>query len=179
MATNQFDNYQLEPDTLADNWVFSGDEVHGKRGPNAKISNPHYYMVGTRNSGDYTKTVFGSPSGGINPHTTSSGQASWMNDGWGGHGVDWAQFNYNPYGGRGDGLNVNFRVKNDWLKITGMGGIGVPTDDVMDQDEVAASGMVAYRNYPTEGYSSFGKTTGGASPDKRWAWKGNTWVPAS
>ena len=60
-----------------------------------------------------------------------------------------------------------------------MGGIDVKTRDVTDAKEIEASGMVAYRNYPTEGYNSFGKTTGGASPDKRWTWKGNTWVPAA
>ncbi len=172
MATNQFDNYQLEPDTLAENWVFSDDEVHMNRGPNSKLSNPNHYMVGGRNTADITRTTFGSSSPNINPQRE-------INDGWLGHGVDWAEFNYNPMGGRYDSLNPNFRVLNDWLKITGMGGIDVPTDDVMDQDEVNASGMVAYRNYPSEGYSSFGKAIGGASPDKRWAWKGNTWVPAS
>ena len=177
MATNQFDNYQLDPNTLGDDWVFSGDEVHGRRSPNAKISNPNYYMVGGRRSADRTRTTLGSPSGNINPIPTASG-ASWVNDGWLGHGVDWAQFNYNPYGRDGVGTqqNPNFRVLNDWLQITGMGGIDVPTDDVMDKDEVSADNMVAYRNYPSEGYSSFGKTTGGASPDKRWQWNGNTWV---
>jgi len=31
-----------------------------------------------------------------------------------------------------------------------------PTFDVMDQDEVSADGMDDYKNYPTEGYRSFG-----------------------
>jgi hypothetical protein len=89
------------------------------------------------------------------------------------------EYNYNPYGKDGVGTqqNPNFRVLNDWLQITGLGDIDVVTDDVMDQDEVAAEGMLQYRNYPSEGYSSFGKTKGGASPDSCWVWQGNTWVP--
>lgn len=169
MATNQFDNYQLNPNDLGSDWVFEGDEVHGKRQPNAKISNYNMYFVGARMSHDRTKTTFGSPDPRINPPRV-------IGDGFLGHGVDWAMFNYNPYG-KLAGENPNFRILNDWLQITGLGDIDVVTDDVMDKDEVAAEGMVAYRNYPSEGYSSFGKTTGGASPDSCWVWQGNTWVP--
>ncbi len=173
MATNQFDNYQLNPNEVADDWAFADDHIHANRPPNAKMSNPAFYRVGGRMTRDYTRTLFGSPDPRINPQRE-------INDGFLGHGVDWALFNYNPYGKTEiDGKNPNFRVKNDWLQITGMGDITVVTDDVMDQDEVKASGMVQYRNYPSEGYSSFGKTTGGASPDKRWIWQGNTWVPGA
>jgi len=28
MATDQFDNYQLDPNTLGNDWVFSGDQIH-------------------------------------------------------------------------------------------------------------------------------------------------------
>jgi hypothetical protein len=74
--------------------------------------------------------------------------------------------------------NPNFRIKNDWLKIAGLGGIDVPTEDVMDLKEVNAAGMLQYRNYPTEGYNSFGKQSARGSGDKRWRFQGNTWVPA-
>jgi len=168
MATNQFDNYQLNPNDLGSDWVFSGDEVHGKRAPNAVISNYNMYFVGPRMVKDRTRTTLGGPDPKINPPRV-------INDAWGGHGVDWAEFNYNPY----SKTNPNFRVLNDWLQVTGMGHITVVTDDVMDKDEVEASGMLAYRNYPSEGYSSFGKKSGGASGDKRWTWSGNTWVPAA
>jgi hypothetical protein len=165
--TDQFDGFQLNPNDLGSDWVFEGDQVHGSRSPNSKISNYNMYFVGARMSIDRTRTVLGGPDPRINPPRV-------IGAGFGGHGVDWAEFNYNPY----SKTNPNFRVMNDWLQVTGMGHIDVVTDDVMDEDEVAASGMVAYMNYPSEGYSSFGKTTGGASPDKRWAWSGNTWVPA-
>jgi hypothetical protein len=59
-TTNQFDNYQLNPNDLGSDWVFEGDEVHGKRQPNAKISNYNMYFVGARMSSDRTKTAFGS-----------------------------------------------------------------------------------------------------------------------
>lgn len=172
MTTDQFDNYQLDPNLLGTDWVFSGQQIHMNRPPRGKIANYNYYYVDARRANDYTRTTLGGPDPRINPQRE-------VNDGWLGHGVDWSLFNYNPYGGRYDSKSPNFRVKNDWLKITGLGGITVVTDDVMDKDEVEASGMVAYRNYPSEGYSSYGKKTGGASGDKRWAWKGNTWVPAA
>lgn len=172
MATNQFDNYQLNPQDIGSDWVFSGDAAHGERAPGSKISNYNMYFVGARMSSDRTRTTFGSPDPRINPPRV-------IGAGFVGHGVDWALFNYNPYGGRGDGNNPNFRVLNDWLKVTGLGDLTVETKDVMDEDEVVASGMVQYRNYPSEGYSSFGKTLGGASPDQSWIWQGNTWVPGS
>jgi len=170
MATNQFDNYQLNPNELGSDWVFEGDQIHANRSPNGVISNFNMYFVGARMTKDRTKTTFGSPDPNINPPRV-------VGDGFVGHGVDWSLFNYNPYGGRYDGNNPNFRILNDWLQITGMGHIDVVTDDVMDKDEADADGMLQYRNYPTEGYNSFGKTKGGASPDKRWVWQGNTWVP--
>jgi hypothetical protein len=166
--TDQFDGFQLNPNDLGSDWVFSGDQAHANRQPNAVISNYNMYFVGPRMTTDRTRTTLGGPDGNINPPRV-------IGAGFGGHGVDWAEFNYNPY----SKTNPNFRVMNDWLHITGLGHIDVVTDDVMDEDEVVASGMVAYMNYPSEGYSSFGKTTGGASPDKRWTWSGNTWVPAA
>ena len=173
MSTDQFDNYQLDPSALGSDWVFSGDEVHGKRSPGTKISNYNMYFVGARMTYDRTKTLLGGSDPKINPERE-------INDGFAGHGVDWSLFNYNPYGKAGVGTqqNPNFRVLNDWLQITGLGSITVETEDVMDEKEVKASGMVQYRNYPSEGYASFGKTTGGASPDRRWVWQGNTWVPS-
>jgi len=174
--TNQFDGFQLDPNLLGEDWVFSGDQVHLNRAPKGKISNFHYYFAGVRQSQDRTRTAFGSPDPNINPMRD-------INDAWLGHGVDWAEFNYNPYG-RQDvwnatwSQNPNFRILNDWLKITGMGGIDVPTDDVMDMDESNASGMLEYRNYPTEGYNSFGKQSARGAGDKRWKFQGNTWVPA-
>lgn len=169
MATDQFDNYQLDPNAIGGDWTFSGDQVHLNRKPDAKLSNPAYYFVGPRMSIDYTRTLLGGPDPRINPQRE-------INDGWLGHGVDWALFNYNPYQkvGVNGGFNPNFRVMNDWLHITGMGNIDVVTDDVMDQDEVSASGMERYMNYPSEGWSSFGKKY-----DKHWRWMGNTWVPGS
>ena len=176
MATNQFDNYQLNPQDIGSDWVFEGDEVHGKRAPGSKISNYNMYFVGARMSSDRTRTTFGDSDPRINPPRV-------IGVGFGGHGVDWALFNYNPYGmpifldKTVSNQNANFRVLNDWLQITGLGDIDVNTEDVMDKKEVDPAGMVQYMNYPSEGYNSFGKTKGGASPDKRWLWQSNSWVP--
>jgi len=164
--TDQFDNFQLDPNVIGSDWVFSGDQVHANRAPGTKISNSNYYFAGARMSQDRTKTVFDFKNEENPERTIGAGFAGW--------GVDWSLFNYNPYGGRGDGLNSNFKVKNDWLQITGMGNIDVKTRDVMDKKDVDPAGMSAYRNYPTEGFNSFGK-----KGDKRWSWQGNSWVPGN
>jgi len=170
MATDQFDNYQLNPNDLGEDWVFSGDQALGNRSPNAVMSNYNMYFVGAKNDVDRTRTVFGGPDPRINPPKDS-------HDGYLGFGVSKSTYIYNPYG-KLPGQNPNFRILNDWLQVTGLGHIDVPSDDVMTKDEVEASGMVQYMNYPSEGYNSFGKKSGGASGDKRWKWSGNTWVPA-
>jgi len=162
MATDQFDNFQLNPGAIGSDWVFTGDAAVGNAAPNSKMSNYNAYFVGAKMSVDRTRTTLGSPDPRINPERV-------IGDGFSGFGVDWSLYNYNPY----SKVNPNFRVNNDWLQITGLGGIDVVTDDVMDADEVTASGMVQYRNYPTEGWNSFGK-----KGDKHWVWQGNTWVPA-
>ena len=46
--TNQFDMFQLDPNTLGDDWVFSGDQVHLNRPPKGKISDYNYYFAGPR-----------------------------------------------------------------------------------------------------------------------------------
>jgi len=177
VGNNQFDGFQINPHTLGDNWAFTGDEGHGKRSPKSKISNYNFYMVGPRYSADRTRTVFTY----AKEENPNRGYGDWeIGDGELGHGVNWGMFNYNPYGRQGVGLdqNPNFRILNDWLKITGLGGIDVDSEDVMTKKEVEASGMLQYRNYPSEGYNSFGKKTAGGTGDKRWTWQGNTWVPA-
>jgi hypothetical protein len=171
MTTDQFDNFQLDPSAIGSDWTFTGQQATINRGPMGSISNPQYKFVEPRYTYDRTRVTFDFSHEENPERTIGAGFAGW--------GVDWSLFNYNPFGGRGDGKNVNFRVNNDWLQITGLGGISVETKDVSDSKGTDPSGMVAYRNYPREGFSSFGKTTGGASPDKRWAWKGNTWVPAA
>jgi hypothetical protein len=160
--TDQFDNFQLDPNTIGNDWVFSGDEIHANRAPGTKISNFNYYFAGARMSQDRTKTVFDFKNEQNPERTIGAGFSGW--------GVDWSLFNYNPY----SKTNPNFKVYNDYLQIMGLGNIDVESEDVMDKKEVDAAGMLAYRNYPTEGYNSFGK-----KGDKRWSWQGNSWVPGN
>jgi len=165
--TDQFDGFQLNPAAIGSDWVFTGQQATINRGPSGQMSNPQYKFVEPRYTYDRTRIVFDFSHQENPDRTIGAGFLGW--------GVDWSLFNYNPY----SKTNPNFKEKNDWLQITGMGHIDVENEDVSDMKEVNPAGMVAYRNYPTEGYNSFGKTTGGASPDKRWAWNGNTWVPAA
>jgi len=162
--TDHFDNFEINPNAVGSDWKFSGGQAVLNQGPLAKMANYDYWKVGERFSFDRTRTVFAYEHG-ENPERT-------INDAWLGWGVDWAQFNYNPYG-KLVGQSPLFKVHNDYLLITGLGGIDIKADDVMDKDQVEASGMVHYYNYPTEGYNSFGK-----KGDKRWAWQGNSWIPA-
>lgn len=168
--TDHFDNFAVNPNTIGSDWKFSGSQAILNQGPLTKIANYDYWKVGDKFSFDRTRTVFAYEHG-QNPERT-------INDAWLGWGVDWAQFVYNPYGmateiGGATGGNPNFKVYNDYLVITGLGGIDVDSEDVMDKKAVEASGMVQYYNYPTEGWNSFGKVK-----DKRWTWNGNTWIPA-
>lgn len=165
MATDQFDNFQLNPNEIGSDWKFEGQQVAGNRSPNSKMSNPQYHFVGERYNADRTRVVM--------DFQREENPEREIGDGFGGHGIDWSLFNYNPYG-KLAGENPNFRVMNDWLQITGLGDIDIETADVMDKDVVAAEGMIQYRNYPTEGYNSFGK-----KGDKRWTWQGNSWVPSA
>jgi len=163
--TDQFDGFQLDPGALGSDWVFTGQQATINQAPNVTKSNPQYHFVGARYSADRTRVVLDFESK-ENPERV-------INDGFLGWGVDWSLFNYNPYG-KLAGENPNFKIHNDFLQITGMGGIDVETADVMDQEDVSAAGMLEYRNYPTEGYNSFGK-----KGDKTWTWGGNTWIPTA
>ena len=170
--TDQFDDFQINPATIGSDWVFTGQQATINRAPNSQLSNPQMHFVEERNSNDRTVIKFGYDHQENPPRTIGSGFS--------GHGVDWALYNYNPYGmavlldGTTPDQNPNFRVMNDWLLITGMGGLTVETMDVSDKKDIDPAGMIAYRNYPTEGYNSFGK-----KGDKEWSWQGNTWVPGN
>lgn len=162
--TDQFDGFQLDPNAIGSDWVFSGQQATINQAPSVKKSNTQYNFVEARCSDDRTRIALDFDAE-ENPERT-------VGDGFGGWGVDWALFNYNPYG-KLSGENPNFRVNNDFLQITGMGDVDIKTADVMDDRQTTASGMVEYYNYPTEGYNSFGK-----KGDKRWTWQGNSWIPA-
>ena len=137
----------------------------------SRISNYNARARGPRLSSDRTRTTLGGTTINVNPQREFTDQDL-------AHGVDWAEINYNPYGKANDAdsfTNPNRRRLSDsWAQVTGMGVIELIDEDVVGGDESTGAGMLQYRNYPGEGYSSFGK-----KEDKRWTWNGNSWVPES
>jgi hypothetical protein len=156
------DNFQIIPHQVGD-VAGNYEQPLGNR-----ISNYNAWARGPRMSQDRTKTTFGMRDRQENPEIE-------ITDAFLAHGTDWALFEYNPYGKSNDisgFTNPNQRrLSDDWAKIIGVGDINLETEDVMDTS--VYSGMIQYRNYPSEGYNSFGKKY-----DKRWVWQGNTWVPS-
>jgi len=159
------DNFQPDPNSIGN--VTARDILP----LGSRISNYNAMTRGIRHSTDRTKTSFdfGNKTENIGREFTDQDLA---------HGVDWAEFNYNPYGKVGDTdgfVNPNRRRLSDsWAKVIGVGELELIDEDVVGGDESTGAGMLQYRNYPEEGYSSFGK-----KEDKRWTWNGNSWVPGT
>lgn len=160
---DQFDNFSFDPGSIGSDWKFGTQPAFDMRPIASRIARWNIDYAGPRNSSDYTKTVFGFKfKGEIENPKKEVGI---------GFGTDMAEYNYNPFVW---GYAVSHRrvLADPMFKIMeGRGTVDIPKKDVMDQKEVAASGMSAYKNYPTEGYSSFGKKY-----DKARAWAGNTWI---
>lgn len=170
-----YDDFQVIPHSVG--------EVAGKdqRSIGSRLSNYRALFKGSKKSQDYTITTFTTVTDGeINPQKFYAEHGWEVNDAYLGHGTDWSLFEYNPYGHTKDADWKNPRIRrysSDWAKIIGFGNIGFETDDVIGGD--IHHSIVQYRNYPDEGYSSYGKKSSGAEGDKRWKWQGNTWIPAS
>lgn len=161
-----YDDFQVTPHSVGD---VRGDHT---RPPGSRISNYQILAKGQRRSQDYTFTSFADEKF-ENPEKE-------VTDAFLAHGTDWSLFEYNPYGHSKDSsdfTNPNRRrLSDNWAKVIGVGSIDLVDWDVVGggDDDAVVGAIVQYRNYPEEGYSSFGK-----KGDKRWAWSGNTWVPAS
>jgi len=171
-----YDDFQVTPHRVGD---VRGEHV---RDPGSKISNYQILFKGARETSDYTRTTFdGREDQFQNPQKGYEDHGWQIIDQYLAHDTDISLFEYNPYGHAKDSsgfVNPNRRrLSDDWAKIIGLGVVDVETGDVMDTD--IHSGILQYRNYPVEGYSSFGQKTSGASGAKRWGWSGNTWVPTS
>lgn len=110
---------------------------------NMKMSNFGAMNVSTRMSDDYTRTVldFQTKDELLNP--TVPFQDADMND--------------NPLL---EGSSLKYTRDDQFIRMTmttSLGtSIGNPVADVMDTDAISAVGMESPRNYPTEGWRSFG-----------------------
>jgi len=137
---NEHDFFQLDPGSIGQDWK-GGSQARQMRSPGNVMSNYEALKYGTARSDDYTRVVFD------NDHEENPGRVLGV-----GFGTDMGWYNYNPYVW---GSAVK-KVLDDKMIKMGMGSIAVEHDDVSDKDEVEASGMSQYKNYPSEGWRSFG-----------------------
>ena len=172
---NEYDNFSFDPGSIGSDWKSGSQPAYDMRPIASRIARWNVDYAGGRNSSDYTRTSLAFAfKGDIENPKKQVGI---------GYGTDMGEYNYNPFVW---GYAVaHRRMLNDTMFMMGMfhGGtnlssysdngaaIDAPRLDVSDKKEVAASGMSAYKNYPSEGYSSFGKKY-----DKQRAWAGNTWI---
>ncbi len=172
---DQYDNFSFNPGSIGSDWLSGSQPAYNMRPLAARIARWNIDYAGPRNADDYTRTSLGFKFKGEkeNPEVRAGI----------GYGTDFGEYNYNPYVW---GYAIaHLRMLNDSMFIMGMyhGGLNLPDYnddgasidqprfDVMDQKEVDAAGMAQYKNYPSEGYASFGK-----KHDKQRAWAGNTWI---
>jgi len=162
--SNDADFFQLSPGSIGSDWA--GVTTHPSlRSPMDKMSKYGALNYGPRRSNDYELTTPGFQF--IQNEKPEIGS---------GFGVDRGYFEYNPYVW---GSTVK-RVLDDKQTKMGLGGIDQPGRDVIDKklaDPVQDTPLgTTFKNYPKEGYSSYGK-----KGDKAIPWAGNTWLrkPAS
>lgn len=153
--SDEYDFFSIDPGALGDDWK-GGSEGQAFRPFETRISNFGALNRGARSSTDYTRTTFDNAIE-VNPEAVPGV----------GFGTDRGFYDYNPFVWGG---SIQ-RTLMDRLHKMGLGGIDIFHVDVSDKKEVNASGMSQYKNYPSEGWNSFGKKY-----DKQRAWHGNTWI---
>jgi hypothetical protein len=125
------------------------------------MSNYNAMYIGTRRSYDYTRTV-----------AEFSFKQNTKPVVGNGYGTDPAVYIYNPYLW---GSTVKKTLDDQGFKMGMSHNYGASLDqprlDVSDPKESLASGMASFKNYPTEGWSSFGK-----KGDKAIEYAGSTWL---
>jgi len=136
----EYDFFQVDPSTIGQDWK-GGNQARQMRSPGNAISNYEALKHGTARGDDYTRVVFD------NAHEENPKRVLGI-----GFGTDMGWYNYNPYVWEG---TIKKMLDDKMIKM-GMGSIAVEADDVSDKDEVDADDMVYGKNYPSEGWRSFG-----------------------
>lgn len=156
--SNEWEFYQIphvgvpEPDRAA--YTRTDTSTTIRRALDMKISNFGALWVGARNTADYTKVKYGFAAKGLLEGAAEFGLHGVVQD---------AEKNENPLVW---GSTVKY-TRNDEMFKMGMSSddtgtksisylVSFPKFDVMDTDVVDASGMTTKKNYPTEGWRSFG-----------------------
>ena len=138
--SNEHDFFQLDPGSIGQDWK-GGKQARQMRSPGNVIANYEALKHGSARSDDYTRVVFD------NAHEENPDRVLGV-----GFGTDMGWYNYNPYVWD----STVKRMLDDKMIKMGMGSITVEHHDVSDKNEVDASGMQQYKNYPSEGWRSFG-----------------------
>jgi len=138
--SNEYDFFQISPGSVAAGWS-TGSSTQQLRRFGTRMSNYGALNFGARMSSDYTRTTFD------NAHEENPGRTLGV-----GFGTDRGEYNYNPFVW---GSSVK-RTLDDKATKMGMGGIDQPGADVSDRKDLNAAGMVSGKNYPSEGWRSFG-----------------------
>jgi len=175
---DQYDNFAFDPGTVGEDWLAGSRPAYDIRPMAARLSRWNVDYNGPRVSVDYTRTSLGFAFKDTmeNPEVVPGI----------GYGTDFGYYNYNPMI---SGVAIaHLRMLNDSMFVMGMyhGGLNLsgynddgtsinqPRYDVMDRketDAVATASGTATKNYPSEGWYSFGKKY-----DKERVWAGNTWI---
>ncbi len=157
---SEYDFYQIphtgvdEPDR-GSSYARTDVDTSIRRALDMKLSNFGALNVGLRTSTDYTRTVLEFKTkdelSDLNVLTEDGGAG-------GRGGLRSVNVDVNPYVWGSTVKKIRddqfFRMDMD-NNVTG-NAVAKPKFDVMDTNEVAAAGMVAYKNYPSEGWRSFG-----------------------
>lgn len=138
---SEYNFFQIDkPASIGKNWK-GGVSM---RSPGAKKSNFGSLNEGPRRSENYDLTVFtGAGADTMNPQKEVGV----------GFGTDRGEYNYNPY----ELGSTVLKMLNDKLLMTGLGDVEKAQRDVSDKKEASADGMLINKNYPSEGWSTFGK----------------------
>ena len=147
--SNEHDFFQLDPGSIGQDWK-GGKQARQMRSPGNVIANYEALKYGSARSDDYTRVVFD------NAHEENPERVLGI-----GFGTDMGWYNYNPYVWNStvkryldDQFHMMMMQHNAKLYVGA--DHSVFHMDVSDKDEVDASGMQQYKNYPSEGWRSFG-----------------------
>lgn len=154
--------FQIQPEAIGHSWA-TGSASHQMRNLDMKMSNFGALKYGTRMDSDYTRINFGFKAKGILEGADAFGIHDLR-----GSGEYRPERDRNPYVW---GSTVK-KIRDDQFVRMGMsmGGkdylvsrhtnnhqVDEPMHDVMDRKRTSASGMVSGKNYPGEGWRSFGR----------------------
>lgn len=159
---NEYDFYQADPGSIGNDWL-GGDRAPLLRPIGSRMSKYNDMYIGTRRSDDYNRTVYQWKFEQNNPVALGKG-----------YGTDWAYIEYNPYL---LGSTVKKVLDDQGFKMgmshnTG-GDIDLFSRGMSDSYGIDPSGMVSFKNYPSEGVIRFRLGQKGV---KSFDAAGNSWL---